>query len=130
MRSGAGYEFKPPTSLKEAKERLRTATIDIMNVEKQLGDRRRQVTMKNYDEWRERTKAAKIFTVMEQKDLKAWIFERRRQLDARDLGVWPPADPRVLLQQVVLEGRRELRGETSNLAGILDLIDTYLTHDA
>ncbi len=126
------YEFSPLSSLRQAKDRLREVTTNIMNVEKQLGDRRRQKNMgaAEYDTWREKTKAAKIFMVSEQQHIKDWIFERRRQLDAKKIGLWPVNDPRTLLQRTVIEGRRALAGEANDLASVLDLSDLYLTHDA
>lgn len=125
-------EFEKPTSLSQALARTRTVTINIMNVEKQLGDRRRERTMReaDYETWREKTKAARIFMVSELRFLKDWIKDRRRQLDAQKVGIWPHNDPRAILQHLVIEGRKALRGEENELAAVLDQADLFLTHDA
>lgn len=126
------YEFAAPASLKEAKDRVRELTTGVMNVEKQLGDRRRSKTMPEpaYDTWREKTKAARIFMVAELRFVKEWMLERRRKLLAKDADVWPPTDPRTMLQRAVTEGRKHIRGEENALAEVLDAIDLYLNHDA
>lgn len=129
-RGAESYVFEPPSTMKEARARLRTTTISIMDVEKQLGDRHRETTMKDYGDWRERTKAARIFLVMELRDLKAWMLDRRRQLEANRLELWESGDPRALLQRAVLEGRRALRGEANQLEEVLALADLFLVHDA
>lgn len=131
-RNSDKYEFAPLSSLRQAKDRLREVTTNIMNVEKQLGDRRRAKTMKEpeYEMWREKTKAAKIFMVTEQQHIKDWILERRRQLDAKKIGLWPHNDPRAIIQRAVLEGRKAIAGEANDLAAVLDLADLYLNHDA
>ncbi len=125
-------EFEKPTSLRQARDRLREITTNIMNVEKQLGDRRRERTMKgpDYDTWREKTKAARIFMVSEQQFVRDWILERRRQLDSKKVGIWPHNDPRSIIQRTIVEGRKALAGEGNELAAVLDQADLYLTHDA
>lgn len=126
------YEFAHPASLKEAKDRVRELTTGVMNVEKQLGDKRRPKTMPEpaYDTWREKTKAARIFMVAELRFVKEWVLARRRRLLDKDADVWPPSDPRVMLQRVVVEGRKHIRGQENSLVEVLDAIDLYLTHDA
>jgi hypothetical protein len=132
MRNQERYNFKPPTTLREARERERAVTIDIMNVEKQLGDTRREKQLKadDYERWREKSKAAKIFMVTEKQALHDWILERRRQLDSKKVGIWPHNDPRSIIQRAVIEGRKALNGEANELAAVLDLADLFLTHDA
>jgi hypothetical protein len=132
QRNADKYEFAPLTSMRQAKDRLRDVTTNIMNVEKQLGDRRRQRTMseRDYELWREKTKAAKIFMVSEQMHIKDWILERRRQLDSKKLGLWPHNDPRAIIQRAVIEGRKSLAGEKNELAAVLDHADLFLNHDA
>lgn len=126
------YDFRIPVALREAKIRLNIITTDVLNVEKQLGDRRRVKTMSeaDYDSWREKTKAARIFMVAEMRFLKTWILDRRRRLLAQDSGVWPEMDPRTMLRRVVIEGRRYIRGEANTLTEVLDAVDLFLTHDA
>lgn len=126
------YEFMQLSSLRQAKDRLREVTTNIMNVEKQLGDRRRERTMPEheYELWREKTKAAKIFMVAEQRHIKDWILERRRQLDSKKIGIWPHNDPRAIIQRTVIEGRKALVGEPNELAAVLDQADLFLNHDA
>lgn len=126
------YEFDVPTSLKEALARFHSSKIHLLNVEKQLGDKRRarQMEPHEYDTWREKTKAARIFIVAERQFLLEWIRERRRQLDAKKVDIWPVDDPRALLQRAVVEGRKALRGEENELAAVLDAADVYLTHIA
>ncbi len=126
------YDFEHPRSLQEARARIDTITVGILNVEKQLGDVRREHSMgaDEYEAWRERTKAARIFLVAEQRFLKEWVHERRRLLLAKDSQVWPGDDPRSMLRRAVLEGRKHLRGERNQLIAVLDSIDLYLTHDA
>lgn len=140
MKHQERYEFRPPRTLTEAKERLRSTTLDIMNVEKQLGDtrRKRNKDERQYEEWREKSKAAKIFMVAEKMALEDWILERRRQLDSKKVGIWPHNDPRSIIQRAVIEGRKALRAledagvelQNSDLAAVLDLADTFLNHDA
>lgn len=128
--SGAGkYEWREPSTMAEAQERLRNVTVDVLNIEMHLGDRRR-VTNRDYDTWRMRTKSARIFSLMEQKNLRDWILGRRRQLSAASLEIWDPKDPRALLQRAVLEGRKALRGEENRLEEVLVAVDLFLTHDA
>jgi hypothetical protein len=126
------YQFSPPATMREAKERLRDTTMSILNVEKQLGDegRRDRMGSGDYQEWREKTKAAKIYMISEQQALKDWIFERRRALEAEEAGVWKHTDPRALLQQAVVEGRRALDGKANSLAQVLSLAELCLNHDA
>ena len=131
-RNGEKYEFEVPQSLKEAHERLGDLTIGVMNVEKQLGDRRRAARMEEdeYETWRERTKSAKIYMVAEQRFLKDWIKDRRYHLLAKQAAIWPENDPRTMLRRAVQEGRKCLRGERHALIHVLDTIDLYLTHSA
>lgn len=126
------YEFRVPTSLKEARTRVDALTIDILNVEKQLGDRRREKTMEieDYDSWREKTKAARIFMVAELRMLKEWTLERRRCLLAKESDIWPDSDPRTMLRRVLTEARLHIRGEENSLVETLTSIDLYLHHDA
>lgn len=132
MKNKDGYDFDLPTTLRGARERLRDVTVDIMNVEKQLGDvrRKKQMGTDQYDNWREKTKAAKIFMVAEQQAIKDWILERHRQLESRKVGIWPHNDPRSIIQRAVSEGRKALAGEENELAAVLDLADLFLNHDA
>ena len=126
------YDFTPPTSLKEAKTRINDVTTGILNVEKQLGDKRRVKAMPpaEYETWREKTKSARIFMIAEQRFLKDWVLERRRRLLGKTCEVWPGDDPRTMLQRAVTEGRKYIRGEVNTLADVLDAIDLYLNHDA
>ncbi len=126
------YAFKMPATLKEAKDRIQNLTVDVMNVEKQLGDRRRAKTMPEaaYDTWREKTKAARIFQVAELRALKGWVLERRRLLLAKDADIWPSDDPRKMLLRVLIDGRKHLHGQENHLVEVLDAIDLFLTHDA
>jgi len=135
MRSGRHpekYQFHSPQTMKEAKERLREVTTNILNVEKQLGDEGRRIRFgpSEYQEWREKTKSAKIYMITEQQHLKDWIFERRRSLEAKELGIWKPEDPRTILQRAILEGRKALNGKPNDLAKVLDLAELCLNHDA
>jgi len=132
MKNKDGYDFELPTTLRGARDRLRMVTIDIMNVEKQLGDlrRKKQMGADQYENWREKTKAAKIFMVTEQQTIKDWILERRRQLDSKKVGIWPHDDPRSIIQRAISEGRKALAGEPNELAAVLDLGDLFLNHDA
>ena len=126
------YDFTPPTSLKEAKTRLNEITTGILNVEKQLGDKRRakSLPVADYESWREKTKSARIFMIAEQRFIKDWILDRRRRLLGKTCEVWPDSDPRTMLRRAVAEGRKYVRGEENNLVEVLDAIDLYLNHDA
>jgi hypothetical protein len=126
------YQFNPPTAMKDAKERLRDVTTNILNVEKQLGDEGRKARMgpSEYQEWREKTKAAKIYMISEQQSLKDWIFERRRALQAEMYDIWSHKDPRALLQQAIVEGRLALAGKENDLSQVLELAELCLNHDA
>lgn len=126
------YDFPPPTSLKEAKERLNEVTTGILNVEKQLGDKRRAKALPpaDYEAWREKTKSARIFMIAEQRFIKDWILDRRRRLLGKTCEIWPDADPRTMLRRVLTEGRSYVRGDANTLVEVLDAIDLYLNHDA
>lgn len=131
MKNRDGYDFELPNTLRGARIRLREVTIDIMNVEKQLGDLRREKQMgSDYDNWREKTKAAKIFMVAEQQAIKDWILDRHRQLSSKKVGIWPYNDPRSIIQRAIIEGRKALAGEKNELPEVLDLADLFLNHDA
>lgn len=129
------YDFKAPESMKEAKERINALTIDVMNVEKQLGDRRKVKSMPEhaYDAWREKTKAARIFQVAQLRFLKEWCLARRlahaeKDADAQSAG--QTLDPRALLHRARVEGRKLLRGEKNAFLEVLDAIDLSLDHVA
>lgn len=124
-----GYRWTPPSTMAEAQQRLRSVTIDVLNCEMHLGDRRRQENP-NYWTWRQKAKAARIYSLMEQRNLQDWILERRRQLSAKELDIWDHRDPRALLQRTVIEGRKALKGDENRLQEMLVAIDLFLTHDA
>ncbi len=123
------YEWRPPSTMAEAQQRLRDVTVDVLNCEMHLGDRRRQ-TNHNYWTWRAKAKSARIFSLMEQKNIKDWILERRRAIAAQELEIWDHKDPRALIQRAVVEGRKALRNETNNLEQVLVALDLFLIHDA
>lgn len=126
------YNFEPPNTMKEAKELLREVTFSILNVEKQLGDEglEERLSAADYQRWREKTKSAKIYMISDQQALKDWILNRRRAIDAKEIGIWKPEDPRTLLQHAIIEGRLALDGKPNNLARVLDLASLCLIHDA
>lgn len=126
------YEFAVPSSLKEAKERVSELTTGVMNVEKQLGDvrRRRMIPEHEYETWREKTKAARIFMVAEMRFLKEWMLERRRRLLAKDGDIWPTTDQRTMLHRLLIEGRKYIHGEENTFVEVLDVVELYLNHDA
>jgi len=119
------YTFKVPQTMAEAKSRLDDATMGVLNVEKQLGDPRRAD-----ERWRESAKSSRIFMTMEMRYLKEWIRERRQQLDAKKLDIFPVDDPRAMLQRTVIEGAKYIKGEENNLEQVLAYAKEYLTHKA
>lgn len=131
MSSGGteGYLWNPPSTMAEAQQRLRVVTIDVLNIEMHLGDRRRQQNA-NYWTWRQKSKAARIYSLMEQRNLQDWILERRRKIAAKDLEIWDHKDPRALLQRALVEGRAALKGDENRLQEVLVAVDLFLTHDA
>lgn len=126
------YAFVAPTSLREAQERVRVLKIGILNTEKQLGDKRQKKVGREdeYENWRERTKSARIFIVAEKLFVEDWIFERRLDLLLRKADVYPKDSHEAMLQRVVIEGRKMLKGEENVLPEVLDVIHLHLTHVA
>jgi len=121
------YAFDIPTSIREAKARIHKLTISIMNIEKKLGDRKKD-SGSEYNLWRSKATSARIYMVSEKMGLKQWIAERRQKLLADEVAVAGTEDPRELLKAVLREARKCLRGEEHNLPKVLNVIDTHLNH--
>lgn len=123
------FVWTEPLTMKEALQRLRKVTVDVQNIEMQLGDRRRE-SNPDYPTWRMKTKSARVYSLMELRALRDWIQERRRMLNAKEVGIWDHADPRALMQQAVIEGRKALKGESNSLDKVIAALDLFLTHNA
>lgn len=121
------YAFDPPTSIREAKSRIRKLTISIMNIEKKLGDRKRD-SGPEYNTWRSKATSARIYMVSEKAGLEAWVAERRQEMLGGEVGITKLDDPREILRAALRESRKCLRGEKHNLPRVLSVIDTYLNH--
>lgn len=131
----AKYRFVEPTSIREAKERQKALLLDLRNIEKQLGDSVRTnrdgepLSSKEYVHWRSRTRASYVYKQNEYAELKDWIRERRRQLEAAKIEITDPNDARQLLLSARLVLRSVLNGEEpEDLGHVYSVIEQHLTH--
>jgi hypothetical protein len=133
------YAFPEPESLREAHDRKRVLERDIMNIERQLMDRERRdrdgkpLSKDEYRVWHRKTRSVLIYKKVEQTFLKDWIVRRRREVQATEVGIFDPDDPREMLVQCRKVLRRLLDGEEVEEAGagrLYDVIDQFLQHAA
>jgi len=131
----AKYRFVEPASIREAKERQKALLLDLRNIEKQLGDHVRMnrdgepLSPKEYVQWRSRTRASYVYKQNEYAELKDWIRERRRQLEAAQVKITDPNDARQLLLGARAVLRSVLNGEEpENLGDMFNVIEQHLTH--
>jgi Arc/MetJ-type ribon-helix-helix transcriptional regulator len=132
------YAFAAPRTIREAKDRMKILYRDIRNIEKQLGDGIRYdrsgqpVASDEYRNWSSRIRASLVYKQVEYAELKDWIAERRRELDARKAGIEDPNNPRELLRVARLLLRDVLDGKpVPEIAGPLyTAIDQHLIHAA
>ncbi len=129
------YRFIEPESIREANDRLKSLLLDIRNIEKQLGDHVRtnrdgdELTPEEYIVWNSKTRASLVYKQYEQQELKHWIRERRRQIDASKVDIDDPNDARQLLMAARTVLRSVLRGEEpDHLGQVATVIEQYLIH--
>ncbi len=133
------YRFDEPKTMAEAQERKRILERDVRNIERQLKDREKRdrngrlLDKKSYLKWRKGARSSEIFKKTEQAYLKDWIVERRRAIQAGELGIFDPNDPREMLLRARLALRGILDGkspEELEVGKLYDTIDQYLQHAA
>jgi hypothetical protein len=115
---------------------MRELLIDIMNIEKQLapGDRRSSdgspMPRGEYRSWRSRTHASLVFKRVEYGDLKAWILQRRRELDAANVSVKDPNSPRDVLLAVraLLRDLLDQDVDHQDLGHVYNVVEQHLQH--
>jgi hypothetical protein len=130
------YEFKAPTSIKSAQQRMRDLLIDIMNIEKQLSYSERRgpdgklLSTQEYKYWRSRTHASLVFKRAEYTDLKAWILNRRREIEASELGIRDPNSPREVLVacRALLRELLDNGVQHEDLGVVYNVVDQTLQH--
>lgn len=130
------YTFNPPGSIMEANDRMRELFIDIMNIEKQLsqGEKRgfdgRLLPRNEYKSWRSRTHASLVYKRTEYHDLKAWILQRRREVEAAEVQINNPNDPRDVLLAVraLLRDLLDDNVDHGDLGVVYNVVDQHLQH--
>lgn len=123
------YEFPEPMAVKECLDRMETLYRDVENIHKQLGDRTKR-SHPDYDNWREKTKAAAVYKRLEYAFLKRWLKEYRWSVEANEAGVFDVRDPRTLLLRA-MHAMRAVPKEhrPKELGPVLAAIEGYLLHD-
>ncbi len=132
------YRFNPPETIREAKERMLILLRDIWNIEKQRGDAVRytregvELTPEEFQNWRSRISASHVFKKTEYQELKHWIKERRRELDAKEAQIEDPNNPRelLLLAKQVLDQILAGNLDPDKIGRAFSVIEQYLVHAA
>ena len=119
------YSFNPPESIKKGKRRMRLLLQGIRDIDRQLGDKTVQRSMK----WRSKAITSKVYKQAEYDFLKEEVLELRQLHTAREADVYPADDPRHLLLRLRDEISGHLRNETNQLKPVLALVDRYFEHD-
>lgn len=130
------YEFEPPASIRTAQLRMRDLLIDIMNIEKQLSHAERRgpdgkpLSKQEYRHWRSRTHASLVFKRAEYTDLKAWILNRRREIEAAELNIRDPNSPRDVLMacRALLRDLLDSGVKHEDLGVVYNVVDQTLQH--
>lgn len=130
------YEFTPPASILDAQSRLRELLIDILNIEKQLTTSEkfdhngRPLSRREYRSWRSRTHASLVFKRIEYGDLKNWIMLRRREIEASEVRVRDPNNPRDVLLAVraLLRDLLDQNVDHQDLGIVYNVVDQQLHH--
>lgn len=132
------YKFVEPTSIREAKDRQKALLLDLRNIEKQLGDHVRTnregdpLSPKEYVQWRSRTRASYVYKQNEYAELKDWIKERRRYIEAKRVKISNPDNQRELLVAAHAALRAVLNGDEHDefIGQVYSVIEQHLTHAA
>lgn len=126
-------QFREPQNLREALERKTELDIEIVTIERQLTDPERRdrsgrlLDPKAYRQWKQRAHNVYLLKKAEQLRLRRWIKERRRAVDAEQLGITDPDDPVAILLAV----REELnQGEEADLGLLRNVINQFFEHAA
>jgi hypothetical protein len=115
---------------------MRDLLIDIMNIEKQLSYSERRgpdgklLSTQEYKYWRSRTHASLVFKRAEYTDLKAWILNRRREIEASELGIRDPNSPREVLVacRALLRELLDNGVQHEDLGVVYNVVDQTLQH--
>lgn len=132
----ADRKFKEPTKISEAIARKRVLEADIMNIERQLAEPTRydregaKISKKDYQLWRSSAHSSLVFKKTEHAYLKDWIKDRRRRLNADEIGIFKEDDPREVLVKAKVALKKALAGDDSDLGVIYNVIDQFLQHAA
>lgn len=123
--------FAEPESIAEAKRRKRELLLDILSIEQQLTSNTEDGKNKQeYQQWRAKAHKSLVFKKAEHLVLKDWITERRRLVEAKELGIWNPNDPREILLRTRAALLRALDGDDLELGAVYNVIDQFLQHEA
>ena len=129
--------YREPPNLAQALRWKRELEKDIWNIERQLAEKTHYdrgsntvLTGTAYANWRKSAHARLIYKKTDHSFLKDWIVERRRQIDADEVGIHDPNDPRELLQRTKIALGKALDGDAEDLGAIYNVIDQYLHHAA
>jgi hypothetical protein len=131
----AERQFNEPHTIGEARARKRILERDIMNIERQLAepvryDNDRVLDIEEYRRWRSKAHSSMVFKKTEHAFLKDWIVERRRRVNADEVGIFEADDPREVLVKTRLALKKALDGDDSALGAIYNVIDQFLQHAA
>lgn len=133
------YRFHEPSSIREARTRMKMLLLDIRNIEKQLGDPVRlardgsEMPLSEYRSWYSRIRASLVYKQTEYGELKDWVKERRRSLFAEEVvDVTNPDDPRQLLLVTRSLLREILDGghDPARVGEVFTIIEQHLLHAA
>lgn len=129
--------YRNPQNLSEALSWKRELERDIWNIERQLAekthfDRSSGVVLSGaaYQNWRKAAHSRLIYKKVDHSFIKDWITERRRKIDADEVGIHDPNDPRELLQRTKIAMKKAMDGDDSDLGVLCNVIDQYLHHAA
>lgn len=125
------YVFTEPTTIRDAKDRMRELHKSIASIETSLGDAefKARRTPEEYRSWRSRARWKLYYQKQEYMDLRDWIVDRRRSLDATDIEVTDANDTREIMVKVRHTLKDILQGRDPNVGQLFNVIDQHLQHE-
>lgn len=127
--------FPAPQSIKEALGRKRVLEGDILNIERQLGEKVRSehgraLSLGEYKHWRAKAHSSLVYKKTEQTYLKDWIINRRKEIQTGKLGIYRNGSAEDLLQRVLIEFGKLDRDEPTKIPALRSMIEMHLKHEA
>lgn len=129
-------QYDEPRSIAEAKERKRLLFADIMSIERQLADKYRvdrngnKLSKQEYRLWRGAAHSSLVHKKSEHAYLKDWIIERRRTIEAAQIGIKNANDPMSVMVGLHEVLKKALDGDDMALGKAFNVVDQYLNHAA